>query len=122
MANLETINAPARTFDVEGAVSAVVGVKASTGTIAAKRGHLVSNVGGTWTAYPVGTTPLVTDYLALGVLLEDANLGTTATQVRVLYAGQVWEQFVRDAGIANTVVSMDALRTAKGHIVFKDEQ
>ena len=121
MANLETIMAN-RTFDVEGAVSAVVNVKASAGTIAAKRGHLVACISGTWTAYPTTATPLVEGYSAVGVLLEDVSLTTTVTKARVLYAGQVWEQFIRDAGIANTVVTMDALRVANGHIVFKDEE
>lgn len=121
MANLETIMAN-RTFDVEGAVSAVVDVVASTGTIAAKRGHLVVSVSGKWTAYPVATSPLTADYEAVGVLLEDANLSTTAVKARVLYAGQVWEQFIRDAGITATTVKMDALRVANGHIVFKDEE
>lgn len=125
MANLETINAPNRTFDVEGAVSAIVEVKSSAGTLSAKRGHLLVNVAGVWTAYSVTTDPIATatGYLAVGVLLEDASLNNiTATECRVLYAGSVWEQFIRDAGIAKTVVSMETLRTAAGHIVFKDEQ
>ncbi len=125
MANLETIQAPNRTFDVEGAVSAIVGVKSSAETLSAKRGHLLVNVAGVWTAYPATTDPIATatGYLAVGVLLEDVTLNkTTAVNARVLYAGQVWEQFIRDAGIAKTVVSMETLRTAAGHIVFKDEQ
>lgn len=125
MANLETINAPNRTFDVEGAVSAIVEVKSFADTLSAKRGHLLVNVEGEWTAYSVNTDPIAaaTGYLAVGVLLEDASLNNvTATMCRVLYAGSVWEQFIRDAGIAKTVVSMETLRTAAGHIVFKDEQ
>ncbi len=125
MANLETISAPNRTFDVEGAVSAIVEVKSSADTLSAKRGHLLVNVAGVWTAYATTVDPIATatGYLAVGVLLEDATLNkTTATKCRVLYAGSVWEQFIRDAGIAKSVVSMDTLRTAAGHIVFKDEQ
>lgn len=131
MANLETINAPNRTFDVEGAVGAVVDVKTTTGSVGAKRGHLLVNIGGAWYAYATTVNPLTQEigdtgakksYDAVGLLLEDAALSTTAVKARVLYAGVVWEQFVRDAGIANAVVTMDALRVAKGHIVFKDEQ
>jgi len=129
MANLETINVSNRTFDVEGAVGAVVDVKTASGSVNAKRGHLLVNIGGAWYAYATTVNPLTQEigetgakksYDAVGLLLEDATLGTTAVKVRVLYAGSVWEDFVRDAGITNTVVSMDALRVAKGHVVFKD--
>lgn len=132
MANPVTINVPGRTFEMAGAVGAQVPVKTASGTVNAKRGHLVVNIGGDWYAYATTVNPLTQEigetnskksYDAVGVLLdEDAALSTTATKHRVLYAGHVWEQFVRDAGIASSVVSMDALRLAKGHIVFKDEE
>lgn len=128
MPNPVTIGVPGRTFEMTGAVGANVAVKASAGTVNAKRGHLVVNIGGNWIAYPVATNPLTQEvasatYDAVGVLLdEEAALTTTPSNHRVLYAGKVWEQFIRDAGIASSVVSMNSLRIAKGHIVFVDEE
>lgn len=132
MANPVTINVPGRTFEMAGAVGAQVSIKTASGTVNAKRGHLVVNIGGDWYAYAATVNPLTQEigetgpkksYDIVGVLLdEEAALSTTATKHRVLYAGYVWEQFIRDAGIASSVVSMDALRLAKGHIVFKDEE
>lgn len=129
MANQTKIDVAKRTFEMDGAVGAVVEIKTASGTVAAKEGHLVVSIGGAWYAYAATVNPLTQEigdsskktYDAVGVLLdESASLSTTASKHRVLYAGRVWEEFVRNAGIASSVVSMDALRTAKGHIVFMD--
>ena len=123
MADATNITKGNRTFDVEGALSYKVNVVASTGTIAAKKGHLLAMISGAWTAYAVGTDATEqTGVQAIGVLLEDASLSTTAKACQVLYAGKVWEQFVRDAGITATVTSFAKLIAAPGKIVFANEE
>lgn len=118
-----TINRVNRTFDNAGALSYKVNVVASTGTINARKGHLLAMIAGVWTAYAVGTDVTAqTGVQALGVLLEDASLSTTAKAVQVLYAGKVWEQFVRDAGITATVTPFNKLIAAPGKIVFANEE
>lgn len=123
MANATVIMPGNRTYDVEGALSYKVNVVASTGSIAAKAGHLVALIGGEWKAFPLTTDATAqTNVKAIGVLLEDAALSDSAVQAQVLYAGKVWEQFVRDAGIASTVTSFEALVGAAGKIVFANEE
>lgn len=123
MAEATTIKQGNRTFEVEGALSYKVNVVASTGTVEAKKGHLIALLAAGWTAYAVGTDATSqTGIKAIGVLLEDASLSTVAKPVQVLYAGKVWEQFVRDAGITETVTSFEKLISAPGKIVFANEE
>lgn len=123
MAIATTIAPGNRTYDGAGMLSYKVGVVASTGTIAAKAGHLVALVSGAWTAYAVGTDATAqTGVKAIGILLEDASLSTTAKECQVMYAGKAWEQFVRDAGITSSVTSFEALLGAPGKIVFANEE
>lgn len=112
-----------RTFEREGALSFDESVVASSGTISAKAGHVLGCISGTWKAYAVGTDVTAqTNLKAIGILLEDADLTTTASTVRVLEVGKVWEAFVRDAGITSSVTSFAALQLAPGKLVFANEE
>ena len=112
-----------RTYDVESALSYKVGVVASSGTIDAKAGHLLAMISGVWTAYAVGTDATAqTGVQAIGVLLEDAALTTTSADFQVLYAGKVWEDFIRDAGILASVTTFEALIAAPGKVVFANAE
>jgi hypothetical protein len=121
MTNPTYIAPGGRTFDTDGALSYKADVVASSGTIEAKAGHLLALISGAWTAYAVGTDATAqTGIQALGVLIEDASLSTTAVKCQVLYAGKVWEEFVRNAGILASVTSFEALIAAPGKLVFAD--
>lgn len=119
MINPTYIEPGGRTFDTNGALSYKAEVVASSGTISAKAGHLLAMISGAWTAYAVGTDATAQSGIeALGVLIEPAELSTTAVECQVLYAGKVWEDFVRNAGILATVTSFEALIAAPGKLVF----
>lgn len=121
MTNPTFIGPGPRTYDAESALSYKTGVVASSSTISAKAGHLLALISGVWTAFAVGTDATAqTGVQAIGVLLEDADLTTTSADYQVLYAGKVWEEFIRDAGILASVTSFEALLAAPGKVVFAD--
>lgn len=121
MADATNIAMGNRTY--EDALSYKVNVVASAGTIAAKKGHLLAMISGAWTAYAASTDAASqTGIQAIGVLLEDASLTTTAKACQVMYAGKVWEQFVRDAGITASTTAFAKLIAAPGKIVFVNEE
>ena len=66
-----------------------VTVKAASGTINAKAGHLVfKQADGSYKAYALSTTSAtITDMVAVGVLAEDVTLTTTGAKARVIEAG-----------------------------------
>lgn len=127
MTNPTYITPGGRTFDMAGALSEVLEVKTASGTVSAKAGHLLVHINGAWYAYDAATDALaqtITDggvtynVDAVGILLEDADLSTTAAEVQVLYAGKVWVEFVRNAGIEASVTSDEDLLVAPGKVVF----
>lgn len=121
MADATNIAMGNRTY--EDALSYKVNVVASEGTISAKKGHLLAMISGAWTAYAASTDAASQIGIqAIGVLLEDASLTTTAKACQVMYAGKVWEQFVRDAGITASTTSFAQLIAAPGKIVFVNEE
>lgn len=131
MTNPTYITPGPRRYDIAGALSKKLNVKTASGTVSAKAGHLLVHINGAWYAYAKTTDALAqtitvsqVDYKpdAVGVLLEDADLSTTAVACQVLYAGKAWIDFVRDSGIEATTTSDDALITAPGKIVFADAE
>ena len=114
-----TYIAPAgRTFDAATAKSYYVNVVAGS-SLSVKAGHLVAMISGAWTAYAKTTDATAqTGVQAIGVLLNDCDLSSTASKQQVLYAGEVAEEFVRNAGIAATTTSFEALIAANSHITF----
>ena len=98
-----------RTFDADSALSYDAEVVAGTGTIEAVAGHLLALISGTWTAYAVGTD-------------ATAQTGIKAAEYKVLYAGKVWEEFIRNAGIESSVTSFEALIAAPGKLVFANAE
>jgi len=118
MTNPTFVSPGGRTFDAATAKSYYVNVVAGS-SLTVKAGHLVAMISGAWTAYAKTTDATAqTGVQAIGVLLNDATLGTTASKQQVLYAGEVAEQFIRDAGIEATTTSFEALIAAPSHIVF----
>lgn len=118
MTNPTLIAPGGRTYDAASAKSYLVNVKAGS-ALTVKAGHLVVLISGEWVAYAKTTDATAqTGVEAVGVLLNDCSLSTTASKQQVLYAGEVAEQFVRDAGIAATTTSFEALIAANSHIVF----
>ena len=106
---MSTISVIRPKWDAETLKSRDVDVKASAGTIEAMAGHLLyKQADGSYKAYPVATA--VEDAGFVGVLGEDVKLSTTAKKCRVIEAGIVYIQAVRDAGIAATKVSDEAIR------------
>lgn len=115
---MDSVNIAAQTrrkFDISSIVSVKASVKGST-TIAAKEGHLVfldpaTNV---WTAYALSAN--LTTYMSgtvadskvsapvVGVLGEDSSLTTTAGVHKVIIKGNVYIDYVRDAGITASVL------------------
>lgn len=120
MSNPVLIATPGRTYDSETALSVVASVSTASGTVNAKAGHLLAHTASGWVAAAVATNPLGTTGInGLGVLLEDASLGTTAKNVQVMYYGFVSLDFIREAGFTAAVVSDDALINAPGKLIFK---
>jgi len=118
MTNPTFIAPGGRTYDVATAKSYLVDVVAGS-SLSVKAGHLVAMISGAWTAY--GTTTDATAQTGvelIGVLLNDCDLSSTASEQQVLYAGEVAEEFIRNAGIAATTTSFEALIAANSHIVF----
>lgn len=102
-----------------------VTVKAASGTINAKAGHLVfKQADGSYKAYALSTTSsTITDMVAVGVLAEDVTLTTTGAKARVIEAGIVYLQAVRDAGITADKIADDVIRNYSANlsaIVFDD--
>lgn len=102
-----------------------VTVKAASGTINAKVGHLVfKQADGSYKAYALSTTSsTITDMVAVGVLAEDVTLTTTGAKARVIEAGIVYLQAVRDAGITADKIADDVIRNYSANlsaIVFDD--
>ena len=124
MVNPTYIVSPNRTYEREGALSFNEQVKASEGTINAKAGHIVALVEDAWTAYPVATDVTAKSATKYGVILQDIQLTTTAKTVRVLEVGEVWEKFVRDAGITAETVSFAKLKdiASTSGLVFVNEE
>lgn len=107
-----------RTYDAASAKSYLVNVVAGS-ALSVKAGHLVVMISGAWKAFAKTTDATAeTGVQAVGVLLNDASLSSTASKQQVLYAGEVAEEFIRDAGIAATTTSFEALIAANSHIVF----
>ena len=102
-----------------------VTVKAASGTTNAKAGHLVfKQADGSYKAYALSTTSsTITDMVAVGVLAEDVTLTTTGAKARVIEAGIVYLQAVRDAGITADKIADDVIRNYSANlsaIVFDD--
>ena len=102
-----------------------VTVKAASGTSNAKGGHLVfKQADGSYKAYALSTTSsTITDMVAVGVLAEDVTLTTTGAKARVIEAGIVYLQAVRDAGITADKITDDVIRnysTNLSKIIFDD--
>ena len=118
-----TFIAPAgRTFDAATAVSYNVNVVAGS-SLSVKAGHPVVLISGAWTAYGKTTDATSqTGVQALGILLNDASLSSTASKQQVLYAGTVAEEFVRDAGVEASTTSFEALIACNSHITFVKAQ
>lgn len=100
-------------------------VKAASGTINAKAGHLVfKQADGSYKAYALSTaSSTITDMVAVGVLAEDVTLTTTGAKARVIEAGIVYLQAVRDAGITADKIADDVIRNYSANlsaIVFDD--
>ena len=107
-----------RTYDAATAKSYYVNVVAGS-ALSVKAGHLVVKISGAWKAFAKTTDATAeTGVQAVGVLLNDASLSSTASKQQVLYAGEVAEEFIRDAGIAASTTSFEALIAANSHIVF----
>ncbi len=118
MTNPTFIAPGGRTYDVATAKSYAVEVEAGS-SISVKAGHLVALIAGVWTAFAKTTDATAqTGVEAIGVLLNDCDLSSTASVQQVLYAGEVAEEFVRNAGIEATTTSFEALIAANSHIVF----
>ena len=118
MTNPTFVSPGGRTFDAATAKSYLVNVVAGS-SLSVKAGHLVVMISGAWTAYAKTTDATAqTGVEALGVLLNDCDLSSTASKQQVLYAGEVAEEFVRDAGIEASTTSFEALIAANSHIVF----
>ena len=102
-----------------------VTVKAASGTINAKAGHLVfKQEDGSYKAYPVATAAsAITETGYVGVLGEEVSLKTTGSTARVIEGGIVFIQAVRDAGIAADKIGDDVIRmysANRSSIVFDD--
>ena len=118
MTNPTFVGPGGRTYDAASAKSYLVNVEAGS-SLTVKAGHLVALISGAWTAFAKTTDATSqTGVQAIGVLLEGASLSTTPAKHQVLYAGEVAEQFIRDAGIAATTTSFEALIAANSHIIF----
>ena len=102
-----------------------VTIKSASGTINAKAGHLVfKQADGSYKAYALSTaSSTITDMVAVGVLAEDVTLTTTGAKARVIEAGIVYLQAVRDAGITADKIADDVIRNYSANlsaIVFDD--
>lgn len=102
-----------------------VTVKAASGTINAKAGHLVfKQADGSYKAYALSTASAsITDMVAVGVLGEDATLTTTGAKARVIESGIVYLEAVREAGIASDKIADDVIRNYSVNlsaVVFDD--
>lgn len=118
MTNPTFVSPGGRTFDPATAKSYLVNVVAGS-SLSVKAGHLVAMISGAWTAYGKTTDATAqTGVELIGVLLNDCDLSSTASKQQVLYAGEVAEQFIRDAGIEASTTSFEALIAANSHIVF----
>ena len=89
-----------------------VSVKASAGTINAKPGHLVyKQEDGSYKAYPVATASgSISETGYVGILGEEVTLKTTGTTARVIEAGIVFINAIRDAGIAADKIGDEVIR------------
>ena len=118
MTNPTFVSPGGRTFDPATAKSYYVNVVAGS-SLSVKAGHLVAMISGAWTAYGKTTDATAqTGVELIGVLLNDCDLSSTASKQQVLYAGEVAEEFIRDAGIEASTTSFEALIAANSHIVF----
>lgn len=97
-----TITMPKKKFELSSIKSITVKAK-SAAPLNAKAGHLLflNTADGTYTAPALSTDFTNTTNLpktACVILLEDASLSTVAKNVRAIYAGNVFESFIREAG------------------------
>jgi hypothetical protein len=113
MADITTIGMPRPKWVADTIRSRDVTVKSSTGTIAAKPGHLVfRQEDGTYKAYPVSTAAsAITETGYVGVLGQEVTLTTTGAKARVIESGIVYIEAIRDAGITSAKIGDEVIRT-----------
>lgn len=102
-----------------------VTVKAASATIEALAGHLVfKQADGSYKAYATSTTSAtIKDSTYVGVLAEPASITVAGVTVRVIEAGIVYLNAVRDAGIASSAITDEEIRNYSANlsaIVFDD--
>ena len=122
----QTITEPTKYWDITSILSSKAQVKAAASggdaaTGAFKKGWPVfAQADGTYLV--VAAANVKSQGGAVGILMEDLEDATEGATLQVIYAGVVYVEGVRAAGLDETACPDMVLKNLEGHIVFKDEK
>lgn len=74
-----------------------------------------------WEAF-AATTSLVDKTERCAILMEAAELNTTAVKARVIVGGKVYKEFLRTAGVNETALPDDAFAALNTNVIFLDPE
>ena len=104
-------------------VKAKAGSTGSSSPVEAKAGHpiLWDATGKSW-QIQAASADLSAATGAMLILAEDATIETTGTTVKCIYAGVVYMNAIRDAGVDATKLPDDVIRQLGGRVIVLDRE
>lgn len=118
-----TISMPKAKWDLPTIRTITTTVKAKTAEVAAKAGHpiLWDATGKSW-QIQAASADLSAATGAMLILAEDATIETTGTTVKCIYAGVVYMNAIRDAGVDATKLPDDVIRQLGGRVIVLNRE